>query len=152
VPLQRYRAVAQLAEAALLLISLLIAVQFTFGGRVEQTSLHPLFAIIPFPFLILAAIRFGPVGAAPSTFLTVCIAVRATVLGYGPFDMGTLEYRLAYLYAFMALAAVTSLFVAAVFTERQRGELLLQEREERFRALVEKSSEPVLLVAPDGTI
>jgi PAS domain S-box-containing protein len=107
--------------------------------------------LIPLPLLTWSAIRFGQRGAASATFLTVAIAVAATLRGYGPFHLGTNEEQLASLHAFVAVAAVTSLFLAAVFAERQRSAELLRQSEERFRAVVEKSSEPVFLLTADAT-
>src|SRR5262249_36133115 len=43
------------------------------------------------------------------------------------------------------------LFVAALFSERSLAEERLVRSEERFRAITEKSSEPVCLMAADGT-
>jgi PAS domain S-box-containing protein len=141
----------QLAELATLVLTLLLVNEVTFDRRGDSGALGPLYALIPLPLLIWSAIRFGPRGAAVATFLTVMIAVAATLRGFGPFHLGSNEEQLASLHAFIALAAVISMFVAAIFSERQRNAELLQQSEERFRALVEKSSEPVFLLTADGT-
>jgi PAS domain S-box-containing protein len=141
----------QWVEAAALVVALILVSELTFGRRGDSGALEPLYALIPFPLLIWSAIRFGQRGAASATFLTVAIAVAATLQGFGPFHLGTNEERLTSLHAFVAMAAVLSMFVAVVFSERQRSAERLRQSEERFRALVEKSSEPVFLLAADGT-
>jgi signal transduction histidine kinase len=74
-----------------------------------------------FPVLIWASIRFGPRGAASTTFLVSAIAVLGTALERGPFAHGTLSESLVFLQVFMALVAVTFLILGAVTAERRQA-------------------------------
>jgi CheY-like chemotaxis protein len=97
----------------------------------------------PVPFLVWGALRFGPRGAASSTFLAVGIAFWATTRGLAPFALGTVEERLMYLYSYTAVSVVTSMLLAAIFAERAR--LLAAERESELDLLISD------LGLPDGT-
>ena len=105
----------------------------TLNAWVDDPILHPPLAFTLFPFLVWAALRFGPRGAATATLLAVAVAVWATMQGFSPFAGGTLDERILYLHTYMAMAAVTSLLLGAVLTERRGAEAGLRESEERLR-------------------
>ena len=75
-----------------------------------------------FPFLIWAALRLGPHGAAAANLIVAGIAVAYTANGHGGFVEGTRDDSLLISQTFMAVAAVTSLLLAAIVAERQRAE------------------------------
>ncbi|HEY7214016.1 MAG TPA: MASE1 domain-containing protein [Thermoanaerobaculia bacterium] len=117
-------------EAALLTAGFLVVSDLTLGTWVRNPVLHPPLAFTLFPFLVWAAIRFGPRGAATATLLAAAISVWATLEGRAPFARGTLEERLMFHHTYMALAAVTSLLLAAVFAES----VAANEAKDRFLA------------------
>ena len=123
----------RMAEAALLSVGLLVASDLTLHTWIDNPILHPPLAFTLFPFLVWAALRFGPRGAATATLLAVGIAVWATAQGLSPFARGTLEERLMYLHTYMAVAAMTSLLLAAVLAERRSAVSGLRQSEERLR-------------------
>ena len=120
-------------EAVLLGAGLLVTSDLTLNTWVENPILPPPLAFTLFPFLVWAALRFGPRGAATATLLAVAVAVWATVQGLSPFAGGTLAERILYLHSYMAMAAVTSLLLGSVLTERRGAEAGLRESEERLR-------------------
>jgi len=75
-------------------------------------------AYILFPVLIWAAIRFGPRGGAATILVISAFAIWGTFLGQGPFVGQTLGLSLLKLQLFMAVAALTSLVLAAASAER----------------------------------
>lgn len=134
-PLRRERAL----EAAALGLCLLVVGALTLGSWSANPTLHPPLAFTLLPFLVWAALRFGPRGAAAYTFLAVIIAFWATAQGLSPFALGTVEERLMYLYSYTVVAVLTSMLLAAVFAERRRAEeeqarLLARESEARAEA------------------
>jgi PAS domain S-box-containing protein len=120
-------------EAVVLGLGLFLASDLTLNTWMDNPFLHPPLAFTLFPFLVWAALRFGPRGAATATLLAVGIAVWATTEGLSPFASGTLDERLMYLHTYMTVAAVTSMLLAAVLAERRQAESGLREGEARLR-------------------
>jgi signal transduction histidine kinase len=92
--------------------------------------------------LIWAAIRFGPRGATAATFALSVIAICGTVTGVGPFANGNLGMRLFALQSFMAVAAVTTLLLAASLAERWTA-LKAQAREELLAVVAHDLKDPL---------
>jgi signal transduction histidine kinase len=103
----------QVAEAALLLAILIVLV---------EVPSQPDVPYIVFPVLIWAALRFGPVGAATSLAIVSSLTVWNTAHGSGPFVRTTLTHSLLASQLFVAVAALTSLVLAAVTAERTASE------------------------------
>ncbi|HEX5781985.1 MAG TPA: MASE1 domain-containing protein [Solirubrobacteraceae bacterium] len=77
---------------------------------------------VVFPVLLAAALRFGPRGAATAILVVCSIAVWNTALDQGPFVRDSVTDSLLATQLFIAIAAVTSLLLAAVTAERSRAE------------------------------
>jgi signal transduction histidine kinase len=131
----------RILEAAVLGAGFLIVSDLTLGTWVKNPILHPPLAFTLFPFLVWAAVRFGPRGAATTTLLVMGIGLWATLEGRAPFARGTLEERLMFLHTYMAMASVTSLLLAAVFAERKRAEAGLRQGEDRLRLALDRERE-----------
>ena len=86
---------------------------------VMNSHLSLLFLV--FPFLGWAAWRFQVRGAAPASLLVAGLASWSAAHGLGPFDHGSLFQRMLTLQAFNASVAFSSLFFAALVTERRRA-------------------------------
>ena len=78
-------------------------------------------AYVVFPFLIWAALRLGPHGAATANLIVAVIAVAYTANEHGGFVEGTRDDSLLLSQTFMGVAALTSLLLAAIAAERQRA-------------------------------
>ena len=102
-------------EALLLLAALAGLTAFVFS-RSEPV------AYVVFPFLIWAALRLGPHGAATANLIVAGIAVAYTANGHGGFVEGTRDDSLLLSQTFMGVAAITSLLLAAIAAERRRAE------------------------------
>ncbi|HET9766224.1 MAG TPA: MASE1 domain-containing protein [Thermoanaerobaculia bacterium] len=75
-----------------------------------------------FPFLVWAALRGGPRGAALVTFVTSAVAIGGTLAGSGPFAAAAPHEALVLLQTYMGVVALTGLFLAAAVAERDRAE------------------------------
>jgi signal transduction histidine kinase len=104
---------ARLAEGAVLLAVLIVLV---------EVPSQPDVPYIVFPVLIWAALRFGPAGAATTVAITSCLTVWNTAQGSGPFVRQSLTHSLLASQLFVAVAALTSLILAAVTAERAASE------------------------------
>ncbi|HEU4525423.1 MAG TPA: MASE1 domain-containing protein, partial [Gemmatimonadales bacterium] len=87
-----------------------------------------------FPFVVWAAVRFGPRGASLVTLAVAAVAVWHTARGGGPFLVGTARGTLFAVACYLLVLAITGLLVAsAVWNERHRATHALQRSEERLR-------------------
>jgi signal transduction histidine kinase len=101
------------AEGALLLVALILLVE------VPSQRVVP---YIVFPVLIWAALRFGPAGAATAVAIVSALTVWNTAQGSGPFVRESITQTVLASQLFVAVAALTSLVLAAVTSEREVSE------------------------------
>ena len=113
---------AKLAEGAVLLAVLIVLI---------EVPSQPDVPYIVFPVLIWAALRFGPVGAATAVAITSCLTVWNTAQGSGPFVRQSLTHSVLASQLFVAVAALTSLVLAAVTAERSASESAQQAAHRR---------------------
>ncbi len=119
---RRWR-LSQVAEAGALLIGLVTAsvLVFTRGELAFGTHFPLTYAV--FPFVVWAALRFGQLGSATVTFITLSIAVGGVVIGSGPFaGRETVHEALLLLQLYIAVVAVTALLLSAAISERKTVE------------------------------
>jgi signal transduction histidine kinase len=90
---------------------------------------------IVFPVLLWAALRLGPRGAATAIVLVCSITVWNTAQEDGPFVRGSITDSLLATQLFIATAALTSLFLAAVTAERTQAARALRISEAAQREL-----------------
>ncbi len=142
-PLRLTRPWRQYVEAGALLVTLVTVSEIVFGGSLTtDATTYPL-AFIVFPFVIWAALRFGPRGAAAATLVVSAIAIWGTARQVGPFLGKTLTESLLLLQIFMSVMAATALVLGAVITQRRMAEKALQQSEKRYRELVENATDLV---------
>jgi len=90
---------------------------------------------IVFPVLLWSALRFGPRGASAAILVVCSITVWNTAHNAGPFVRESTTDSLLATQLFIAIAALTSLVLAAVTAERTRVAAALAESEASQRAL-----------------
>ena len=96
---------------------------------------HQPVAYLLFPALIWAAVRFGARGATLAVAAAVSITVWATTHFEGPFVVGSSSHSVVNTQLFVAVAAVSSLCLAALVAERELfAERLGESRAELYRA------------------
>lgn len=129
----------------LALISLFIIAGAVFSG------------IVPYPYLCIPlavwiAFWFGQKGATITTLIVTIIAIYYTLHGVGPFSGVSLNRSLILLQMFLSVFSLTALIFAATVFAIRKSEKDLASREQRFQALIEKSSDAVVLVDPTSKI
>jgi signal transduction histidine kinase len=127
-------------EAVLLGLAVLATGLFIFGGRVPFSVQRYPIGFLSFPVLVWAAFRFGPRGAATVALTIGAIAVWGTLNEFGPYALGSPNESLLLLQGFMAVAAVTSLALAAAVFDRGRTEARLLAVEQRSRIVAEEAA------------
>jgi signal transduction histidine kinase len=118
--------------------ALLIATVAALGVIAVSTD-EPVTYII-FPALIWAAFRFGPPGATLSIAVAAGVAIGVTANDVGPFFKQPIDHRTLSTQVYIAVAALTTLLLSAIVSERERSSLELAEakRHEGERAAEER--------------
>jgi signal transduction histidine kinase len=93
-----------------------------------------------FPALVWAAFRFGPPGATVSVAVAAGVVIGVTANDAGPFSSQPIDHRALSTQVYIVVAALTTLFLSAVVSERQQSslELARARRREGERALKER--------------
>lgn len=89
-------------------------------------SANPLVFVV-LPCLVWVALRFGPAVTALSACLIAGVAIGATINGFGPFVRTDVHESLFLLQAFVGMAALTGLTLAAALSEHERAEHQIQK-------------------------
>jgi signal transduction histidine kinase len=82
----------------------------------------------PLPFLLWAAVRFGPLGISTANLMLAAIALGGVVNGVGPFANGTPEESARGVQLFLLSATVPLLMLAVVLRERRLVERRAREQ------------------------
>jgi signal transduction histidine kinase len=117
---------------------LLLTIVVTFS--VLSVSANEPIIYLVFPALVWAALRFGPAGATLSVALAAGTAIGFTANELGPFFRQPIDDKALSTQLYIAVAALTTLFVGALVGERERSaaELALAEQREGERATAER--------------
>jgi signal transduction histidine kinase len=94
-----------------------------------------------FPALIWAAFRLGPPGATLSVAISAGVAIGVSAGDLGPFAEQAIDHRTLSTQLYIWVAALTTLFLSGVVSERERSSIELAEarRTEGRRAVEERS-------------
>ena len=131
--------------------TVLLAVAATTAAEFSQQRYPLLFC--SFPVLLLAAFRLGLAGTKVAIVATAVIAIGLTAAGHGPTMLAhgaDLPQRIILLQAFLAVALLTALQVAAVLEARRALERDLLESEARFRQLIDGVADHALYMLDEA--
>jgi signal transduction histidine kinase len=108
-------------------------------GIVAVSTEEPITYMV-FPALIWTAFRFGPPGATLAIAITASVAIGVTANDVGPFFQQAIDHRTLSTQLYIAVAALTTLLLAAVVSEREQSSADLAEarRTEGERAVEER--------------
>jgi signal transduction histidine kinase len=87
----------------------------------------------PLPFLLWAAVRFGPGGLSASLLFTSLLAIWGAIKGLGPFTTLSPTENVFSLQIFLILMSMPLMLLAAVLQERRLTEQSLRQNEEALR-------------------
>ena len=139
-------------ELALVVAGAVLAAAVVFGNLIPPALLQPAyFPYLLFPFVIGAALRFGPRGATLLTLIVALLAVAFTVRGGGPFVMHSVPSTDIALLIYVGVLAITGLFMSPVIARRQRAESALREAHAQLQAVIDSSPLAMYTVDADGT-
>jgi signal transduction histidine kinase/ActR/RegA family two-component response regulator len=121
----------KIAEAALLMGTLLLTADVVFGGLLPFWGPQYPSAFLFLPVLLWADFRFGPRGTSTVMFLLSMVAIAGTAHGLGPLSHSGRNEALMLVQAMTAVAGTSHLVVAIEVSQRRR---LDKEREALLRS------------------
>ena len=126
-------------EITLLCLGTVVAAEFALGRGVQLPLLGRVdYLYLLFPFVIWAALHFGPRGASVVTLTISVVAVWHTARGSGPFNTADAAGTLFAAACYLGAVAVTGLsLAAAVSHEREIATAALRERGEQLRVALD---------------
>jgi PAS domain S-box-containing protein len=140
--------VPRLVEFCSLMVGILTTCLAIFGLWIGIGAKDDVLALLVFPFVIWAAVRFSVTGATYATLIIAAIAVWATAIHRGPFGGADALHNATLLQLFVAVTAMTGLILAAVISEHSRSEEIVSERAK----LLDLANDAILVRAPDDTL
>src|SRR6267378_4566330 len=140
-------------ELSLLVGGAVVATMAIFGGLLPASLVPPAeYPFLLFPFVIGAALRFGPRGASLLTMTVATLVVGYTVRGGGPFVMQTVPSTDAALLLYIAILAVTGLSLGPATARHERAERALREANEHLAAVIQSSPLAIYTLDPTSTV
>jgi PAS domain S-box-containing protein len=120
----------RIAEAVLLFAAMTLVAVLVFRMQSAPSSMLMPLPYLTFPFLLSAAMRFGPQGASLASLGLAVVAVWATAQGLGPFAMvgASVGERVLSAQAFLGVSILTALVLAAVLSEHKQAKKALQQQ------------------------
>jgi two-component system sensor kinase FixL len=119
-------------EGAALLAGLLVVGFLVFDAPPSSFVPPAGLLYLPLPFLLWAALRFGPVGAGTAFTVFAFLTILGASHGRGPFAAGAPPENALALQLFLTLVGIINLAFAAIMQERRNSEQQLRSSEERF--------------------
>ena len=159
----RLRFSARAVELAALLLLTFVTSVLLFDERLFFAARHTVLALVVFPFVLWAAIRFGVAGTALVNAIIAAIGLLATAHGLGPFSKDLPFTNALLLQLFFANFSISGLLLSAVIAERKTSEAerehLIREQakqeaeregERRYRRIVELANEGIWTLDGQG--
>jgi len=147
----RKASLAQYAEFTLLALGLLGCGIVISGLKLLAVEKLPALLYAPLPFLLWAAVRFGPGGVSFSCLIFALLAIFSAVTGHGPFVTQSDAHNVLWLQIFLLAVYLPLLALASVVQERRTKEQALRFSEAHYRAVVEDQTELICRFLSDGT-
>jgi two-component system, LuxR family, sensor kinase FixL len=140
-------------EAAVLLAGLLVVGAVVFGAGVDDSGSPPSLLYLPLPFLVWAALRFGPPLTSLSFAVVAFLVIWGAGHGHGPFSNATTHDDALPIQLFLVTIGVPLMLLAALIDERRHGERQLRASQELFSTAFRAGPDAIAVIRRrDGTI
>jgi len=144
---------AQLLEVAALVFGLFGVSVVVFDSGIAPGSGPSTLLYLPIPFLIWAALRFGPALTSAAYAMVAFLVIWGAAHGRGPFQAAAMQADSLPIQLFLISVAVPLLMLAAVIEERRESERRLRSSEELFSTAFRQGPDAIALSRPsDGSI
>jgi PAS domain S-box-containing protein len=135
---------ARALEALALGLALSVTAFLVFGGLSPDSASVSL-AFLTLPFIIWAAIRYGPRGVTSCTALLCAIAIWHAIRGGGLFGPDSTNVSLLFLLTYACTLSITGLVLNSVIRERDRANAELREGKAQLAQRVDERSQEIAL-------
>jgi PAS domain S-box-containing protein len=136
-------------EPAALLAGLLAVSVAIFDSDLTAEWMSPSLLYLPVPFLVWAALRFGPPMTSATFALVAFLVIWGARSGRGPFLQATTHADALPIQLFLIATAVPLLLLASVIEERRNSLRLLHASEELFATAFRKSPFAIAIARRD---
>ena len=140
---------ARVLEASLIGGGLLAIGVRVFVWPAPDEASVPALVYLPLPFLLWAAVRFGPAGVNASLLMVAFLSISATVQRHGPFATGSPAENVLSLQLFLVVISLPLMFLASLIAERRARANALRESEVRFRSMADTAPVLIRMSGPD---
>jgi PAS domain S-box-containing protein len=140
----------RIAEATLLFVTLLVAGALVFSGAHRQADAHQVHLYWALPFLLWAAVRFGPRGTSGVLLGVTSLSIWGALAERGPFAARLPTESLLELQVFLLAASIPLLMLAALIKQQRTTAAALRESRRQYRSIVEDQTEMICRFRPDG--
>ncbi len=140
----------RVAELVLLTACLIAAMPLLFAWKPGHPP-HQWLVIVPLPFLLWSAVRFGPGALGLHLLVVVLVAVVCTKAGRGPFATGSVAEIIVALQGFFLFISIPLMLLAALVWQHAQAAASLRRSQEQYRSVVEGQSDLICRFLPDGT-
>jgi PAS domain S-box-containing protein len=141
-----------ISEFFILFVMLFLVNGALFSGTTLVSQTHIPITHLPLALMVWITYRFGYWGAITSILLALIQDIPGTNNGVGPFITSDSNTSLLLLQTFLGTICGTTLLLAASLFERRQSQQEVVFSEQRFKALVENSSDMIALLNPLGVI
>jgi PAS domain S-box-containing protein len=146
----RKASLSRAVEAGVLAVGLFVVGSMVFSSRQGLADITPSLLYWPLPFLLWAAVRFGPQGTCTFLLLVMFIAIYGATHGHGPFIANSSVENALSIQWFLIVVSIPLMSLAAVIAERKQVEEALRESEARQARTEDFSLVMVTHVGLDG--
>jgi PAS domain S-box-containing protein len=140
---------ARAVEAALIAVGLLAVSLGVFTWPTASHASLPALVYLPLPFILWAAVRFGPRGANTGLLIVAILSVSGAVNGHGPFATSAPAENVLPLQLFLITLCLPLMCLAALVAERRARTSALRESEARFRTMADSAPVLIWMAGPD---
>jgi PAS domain S-box-containing protein len=132
-------------EPAVLLAGLMAVSVAIFDSELTGPTVSPTLLYLPMPFLVWAALRFGPPMTSATFTMVTFLVVWGARHGRGPFLQATTHADALPVQLFLIATAVPLLLLAAVIQERRSSERKLRASEDLFSTAFRSSPDAIAI-------
>jgi PAS domain S-box-containing protein len=107
--------------------------------------------IVPLPFLLWSAVRFGPGPLGLHLLVVLLAALLCTKAGRGPFVAGSVAQIIVALQGFFLFISIPLMLLAALVSQHARAAASLRRSKEQYRSVVEDQADLICRFRADAT-